>query len=197
MVSAAEMLSIAAFLEGRYAHPFPSFGSERMGAPVMAFCRISDQPIRLREPVSQPDALIIQDPTLLHHPNLFEGLQIPDGFVLINSSRSLDELGIISYFRKLPPDHVMTVPATELALRHVGRPLPRRFSLARRSEPRAWSALRRRASGPLSPAIGNCSKNPGDSTARAGNSALRTDAASAARRKQKPDCRCGSRIPNN
>src|ERR1035441_10932953 len=90
VVSAAEMLSIAAFLEGRYAQAFPSFGSERMGAPVMAFCRISDRPIRLREPVSQPDALIIQDPTLLHHPNLFEGLQIPDGFVLIKSSRSLD-----------------------------------------------------------------------------------------------------------
>jgi pyruvate ferredoxin oxidoreductase gamma subunit len=118
------MLSIAAFLEGRHAQAFPSFGSERMGAPVMAFCRISDQPIRLREPVSQPDALIVQDPTLLHHPSLFEGLQIPNGFVLINSSRSLDELGIVSYFRKLPPDHALSVPATELALRHVGRPLP-------------------------------------------------------------------------
>ena len=74
VVSAAEMLSIAAFLEGRYAQAFPSFGSERMGAPVMAFCRISDQPIRLREPVAQPDALIIQDPTLLHQSGLFDGL---------------------------------------------------------------------------------------------------------------------------
>jgi pyruvate ferredoxin oxidoreductase gamma subunit len=62
--SAAEMLSIAAFLE-RYAQAFPSFGSERMGAPVIAFCRISDRPIRLREPVAQPDVLIIQDPSLL------------------------------------------------------------------------------------------------------------------------------------
>lgn len=124
MVSAAEMLSIAAFVEGRYAQAFPSFGSERMGAPVMAFCRISDRPIRLREPVVEPDALIVQDPTLLHHVSLFEGLQIPQGYVLINSSRSLDELGLGSYFLKLPPEHVMTVPATELALRHVGRPLP-------------------------------------------------------------------------
>jgi len=122
-VSAAEMLSIAAFLEGRYAQAFPSFGSERMGAPVMAFCRISDRPIRLREPVSEPDALIIQDPTLLHHAGLFDGLQ-RDGYVLINSSRSLDELGIVSYFRKLPPNHAVTVPATELALHYVGRPLP-------------------------------------------------------------------------
>jgi pyruvate ferredoxin oxidoreductase gamma subunit len=89
----------------------------------MAFCRISDRPIRLREPVAEPDALIIQDPTLLHQAGLFEGLQ-PEGYVLINSTRSLDELGMASFFRKLPPDHAMTVPATELALLHVGRPLP-------------------------------------------------------------------------
>jgi pyruvate ferredoxin oxidoreductase gamma subunit len=123
VVSAAEMLSIAAFLEGRYAQAFPSFGSERMGAPVMAFCRISDRPIRSREPVAQPDALIIQDPTLLHQVTLFEGLQ-PDGFVLINSARSLDELGLASFLKNLPPQHALAVPATELALRHVGRPLP-------------------------------------------------------------------------
>jgi pyruvate ferredoxin oxidoreductase gamma subunit len=123
VVSAAEMLSIAAFLEGRYAQAFPSFGSERMGAPVMAFCRISDQPIRSREPVAQPDALIIQDPTLLHQPGLFEGLQ-PEGYVLINSTRNLDELGIASYLEHLPEDHVLTLAATELAVHHVGRPLP-------------------------------------------------------------------------
>ena len=123
MVSAAEMLSIAAFLEGRFAQAFPSFGSERMGAPVMAFCRIDDHPIRLREPVMRPDALIIQDPTLLHQKNLFDGLA-PDGFVLINSTRGLKELGIESVLDHLPPNHASVVPATELAIRHVGRPLP-------------------------------------------------------------------------
>ena len=74
VVSGAEMLSVAAFLEGRYAQAFPSFGSERMGAPVMAFCRIDDKEIRLREPVLEPDALIIQDQTLLHQVDLFNGL---------------------------------------------------------------------------------------------------------------------------
>src|SRR5205085_7568535 len=74
VVSGAEMLSVAAFLEHRHAQAFPSFGSERMGAPVMAFCRIDDKEIRLREPVLTPDALIIQDPTLLHQVDLFEGL---------------------------------------------------------------------------------------------------------------------------
>ncbi|WP_329297094.1 2-oxoacid:acceptor oxidoreductase family protein [Streptomyces pseudovenezuelae] len=62
-------------MEGRFAQAFPSFGSERTGAPVMAFCRIDDRPIRVREPVVRPDALIVQDPTLLHQADVFEGLR--------------------------------------------------------------------------------------------------------------------------
>lgn len=123
VVSAAEMLSIAAFDEGRYAQAFPSFGSERMGAPVMAFCRIDDKEIRLREPVMLPDALIIQDPTLLHQVDLFSGLS-PAGYILINSTRSFDELGIGEFVRSFRHDRLCTVAATELALKHVGRPLP-------------------------------------------------------------------------
>ena len=61
VVTAAELLSVAAFIEGRYAQAFPSFGSERMGAPVVSFCRIDDRDIRAREPVSAPDAVIVQD----------------------------------------------------------------------------------------------------------------------------------------
>lgn len=123
VVTAAEMLSVAAFLEGRHSQAFPSFGSERMGAPVMAFCRIDDKEIRLREPVMTPDALIIQDPTLLHQVNLFEGLT-EHGCVVVNSSRDLAELGLADLRRDNPQSDVVTVPATELALEHVGRPVP-------------------------------------------------------------------------
>jgi len=123
VVTAAEMLSIAAFLEGRHAQAFPSFGSERTGAPVVAFCRIDDREIRLREPVLEPDALLIQDPTLLHQVDVFGGLA-PDGYVLINTSRSFDELGVGELARSLRAERLCTVPATELALKHVGRPLP-------------------------------------------------------------------------
>ena len=84
VVTAAEMLSIAAFEEGRHAQAFPSFGSERMGAPVVAFCRIADKEIRLREPIMEPDALIIQDPTLLHQVDVFSGLK-KGGYILILS----------------------------------------------------------------------------------------------------------------
>jgi pyruvate ferredoxin oxidoreductase gamma subunit len=117
------MLSIAAFIEGRYAQAFPSFGSERMGAPVTAFCRIDDREIRLREPVLTPDALIIQDPTLLHQVDLFNGLTA-GGYILINSSRSFKELGIADLVRDPKRHRRCTVPATELAMKHVGRPLP-------------------------------------------------------------------------
>ena len=123
VVSAAEMLSVAAFLEGRHAQAFPSFGSERMGAPVMAFCRIDAKEIRLREPVMAPDALIIQDPTLLHQVDLFSGVT-REGLILINSTRSFDELGIGEFVQGFHPDRLCTVPASELALKHVGRPLP-------------------------------------------------------------------------
>jgi pyruvate ferredoxin oxidoreductase gamma subunit len=111
VVTAAELLSVAAFLEGRHAQAFPSFGSERTGAPVMAFCRIDDRTIRVREPILAPDALIVQDPTLLHQVDVFAGLE-PHGFVILNSSRAVADPRII------------TVPASELARAHLGRPLP-------------------------------------------------------------------------
>jgi pyruvate ferredoxin oxidoreductase gamma subunit len=123
VVTAAEMLSVAAFLEGQHAQAFPSFGSERTGAPVVAFCRIDDREIRLREPVLEPDALIIQDPTLLHQVDVFAGLA-RDGYVLINTSRSFEALGVGEFARSLRAERLCTVPATEVALQHVGRPLP-------------------------------------------------------------------------
>jgi pyruvate ferredoxin oxidoreductase gamma subunit len=123
VVTAAEMLSIAGFLENRHTQAFPSFGSERMGAPVMAFCRFDDKPIRLREPVMAPDALIIQDTTLLHQVSLFEGMS-DQGYVLINSRRSTAELGLDEFFDAHPAIEVVTVPASRLAQEHVGRPLP-------------------------------------------------------------------------
>ena len=117
------MLSVAAFLEGRHAQAFPSFGSERTGAPVMAFCRIDMKPIRLREPVLEPDALIIQDATLLHQVDLFSGLA-PRGYVLLNSMQTLDELGLSELEHGALRCRVTTLPASEIALKHIGRAVP-------------------------------------------------------------------------
>ena len=123
VVTAAEMLSVAAYLEGKHAQAFPSFGSERTGAPVVAFCRIDDKEIRLREPILEPDALIVQDPTLFKAIDVCQGLK-PGGYLLVNSNRSLSDLHLDAVAKQLPAGHVLTVPATELALKHVGRPLP-------------------------------------------------------------------------
>jgi pyruvate ferredoxin oxidoreductase gamma subunit len=123
VVTGAELLSIAAFDEGRHAQAFPSFGSERTGAPVVAFCRIGSRPIRLREPIAEPDAVIVIDPTLLHQVDVFGGLRM-EGYVLINSSRSFQELGLDELYQRFPSERLRTVPATELAREHLGRPLP-------------------------------------------------------------------------
>lgn len=123
VVTAAELLSVAAFLEQRHAQAFPSFGSERMGAPVVSFCRIDDKEIRLREPILDPDALIVQDPTLFKSIDVFQGLKA-SGYLLVNSSRSLSELHLDATVKQMPAGHVLAVPASEFALKHIGRPLP-------------------------------------------------------------------------
>lgn len=122
VVTAAELLSVAAFIDGRYAQAFPSFGSERTGAPIVAFCRIDDIEIRTREPIGEPDAVIVQDPTLLHHVDVFEGMA-RGGFALINSARPLEELSDGRSLSRLDA-RAVTVPATDLAREHLGRPLP-------------------------------------------------------------------------
>jgi pyruvate ferredoxin oxidoreductase gamma subunit len=123
VVSASELLSVAAFEEGKYSQSFPSFGSERMGAPVQAFARISETSITIREPVMEPDMLIIQDPSLFQAVNVFDGAK-RDGYLLINSSKSVQQLGIEDITSQYSEDHVMILPATELAVKYIRLPKP-------------------------------------------------------------------------
>jgi pyruvate ferredoxin oxidoreductase gamma subunit len=123
VVTAAELLSVAAFDSDLHSQAFPSFGSERTGAPVTAFCRIDQRPIRTREPIAEPDVLIIQDPTLLHQVDVFGGLR-PSGKVLINTTRTVEQLGLGELLERSEPPTLLTVPGTELAREHLGRALP-------------------------------------------------------------------------
>ena len=118
IVTAAELLSIAAFLDGSAAQAFPMFGSERTGAPVMAFCRIAGAPITVREPVLTPDAVVVADATLMRSTDVLQGLR-PRGVVLINSARTAGQLGIVEHDRS-----VVTVDATSIAREYLGRPVP-------------------------------------------------------------------------
>lgn len=122
VVTAAEVLSVAAFDNGLHAQAFPTFGSERTGAPVTSFCRISEQPIRFHEPIEAPQAIVVQDPTLLAVAPVLDGAT-PTTYVLVNSSRSPAELGVSpdSWDR---PGRVITFPASGLAREVLGRPLP-------------------------------------------------------------------------
>ena len=123
VVTASDLVAMAAFHEGHHAQAFPSFGSERTGAPVVSYCRVEDREIRSREPVLEPDIIIVQDPTLLTVMDVFSGLK-PGGYAHINSSKTLEELELEDVLKKTDADHLVTVPASELAREHLGRPLP-------------------------------------------------------------------------
>jgi len=116
-VVAAYLLAAAAFEEGRYVQAFPNFGAERRGAPVTAFVRISDSPIRRRCQVLEPAYLIVQDDALLHLPDITAGLQA-GGPLLVNSNRDSAELAA-----RLDRT-VVALPASALAQEILGRPVP-------------------------------------------------------------------------
>jgi pyruvate ferredoxin oxidoreductase gamma subunit len=115
-VTASEFLAEAAFADGLFAQAFPMFGSERHGAPVTAYVRISDKPIRLRSQIYEPDYVVVQDASLFQGNDLLEGLK-DGGLIVINTSLAQSEFGIPQKYK------VVTVPATELALKIVGKPI--------------------------------------------------------------------------
>src|SRR5512142_2733974 len=90
-VTSAELTALAAIGEGKYAQAFPSFGPERRGAPVMAFVRVSDTPIRTREKVYEPDIVVVLDPSLLQIVNVEAGLK-SSGMVILNTKKSVEEV---------------------------------------------------------------------------------------------------------
>lgn len=114
-VTAAEVLAKAAFKDGFVSQAFPAFGSERMGAPVRAFCRVSDKAIRNRSEIHKPDFCVVQDATLLETVNVFEGLQA-GGMVVLNSEKPGDV--------KIPAGAVLkAVPGNRIAMEVIGRPI--------------------------------------------------------------------------
>jgi pyruvate ferredoxin oxidoreductase gamma subunit len=116
-VVAAYLLSMAAFDDGRHAQAFPNFGAERRGAPVTAFVRIADRPIRRRCQVLNPAYLIVQDDQLLHLPDITAGLQA-GGKILVNSSSDAASL------QEHLGNTVVALPATALAMEILGKPVP-------------------------------------------------------------------------
>jgi 2-oxoacid:acceptor oxidoreductase gamma subunit (pyruvate/2-ketoisovalerate family) len=115
--TASELLARAAIHEGKYIQSFPEFGPERMGAPVKAYTRISDEPIRLHCAVYNPDLAIVMDPTLLATVPVAKGLG-ERGILIVNTPKEPKE---IKEELKMAEGTVWTVPATDIAMRILGR----------------------------------------------------------------------------
>jgi pyruvate ferredoxin oxidoreductase gamma subunit len=114
-VTAAELIAVAAFEGGVYSQAFPAFGVERRGAPVQAFVRFSDEKIRLRSQVYEPDYIIVQDSTLIKDVNVFGGIK-KGGIAIVNTEKSLD--AVVPEGVKL-----ISIDATGIALEKLGVPI--------------------------------------------------------------------------
>lgn len=117
-VTSTELIALAAINEGKYAQAFPSFGPERRGAPVMAFARISDAPIRTREKVYTPDIVVVLDPTILKIVDVTAGLK-KNGMVVLNTAKDEKELRKTFGIKA----KMSLVDATGIAMKHIGRPI--------------------------------------------------------------------------
>jgi len=113
MVTGAEIIAIAAGLEGKYSQAFPFFGSEKRGPPVEAYCRVDDKPIRIHEEITEPDIVIVADSSILEAVDVCKGMK-ENGIVIINTNKPVAELG-------LKAKHIFAVDATEVALKYFGR----------------------------------------------------------------------------
>lgn len=119
-VTAAKIFAEAALAEGKHIQAFPEYGPERMGAPVKAFDRLSDNPIKLHSQVYNPNVVVVIDPTLIRDVNVIEGLT-EDGIVIMNSPKSPEE---IKRTLGLKSQKVYTVDATKISLETLGKFIP-------------------------------------------------------------------------
>lgn len=133
-VLAARMLASAFVAEGKYVASFPMYGFERRGAPVVAFTRIDDKPIREKTQIYNPNCVIVIDPGLLTLPTLFSGLKEESVFIL-NSGKRLE---------KRPNENVTiggVVNATQIAVEEIGRDIPNTCLLGGFAAASGWLEL--------------------------------------------------------
>ncbi len=158
-MTAAENGSPPPEVKGRRPPGLPHQGGPRPGAPRVSFCRLHDRPIGFHEPISVPDALVVQDPTLLHVLAVLEGAT-PVTYLLVNTSRSFADIGLEGYVDWLAPGRAATLPATEMAREVLGRPMPNTALLGAFAAltgvvtlDAVTTAIRKRFDGVLPPAV--------------------------------------------
>jgi pyruvate ferredoxin oxidoreductase gamma subunit len=117
-VTCAELLALAAIGEEKYAQAFPSFGPERRGAPVVAFCRISEQPIKIRANIYEPDIVVVLDHTLLKLVNVAAGLK-QNGIIVTTSQDAPEKVRELLEVK----NRLAVVDATKIAMEILGVPI--------------------------------------------------------------------------
>ncbi|MCL2526204.1 MAG: 2-oxoacid:acceptor oxidoreductase family protein [Coriobacteriia bacterium] len=120
-VTAANLVAESALAEGRYFQAMPEFGPERMGAPLKAFTRLSDDPIEVSNNVEFPHIIVVLDDTLIGVVDVCEGL-CEDGTVIVNTTKSSAEIREV--LQVADSVRVATIPATEIALETIKRNIP-------------------------------------------------------------------------
>ena len=124
VVTAAELIAIAAYNSGKYSQAFPNFGVERSGAPIQSYARISDEEIITHEQIYEPSVLIIQDASLIGHVNVFDGHD-KNTIVIINANQK-DYPNL-----KLKTKKIFFTPATETALEIFGKNIVNYYNTGR------------------------------------------------------------------
>ncbi|MCF6236346.1 MAG: 2-oxoacid:acceptor oxidoreductase family protein [Gammaproteobacteria bacterium] len=158
-VSAAALLALAAFEDGFESQAFPKFGSERRGAPVEAYVRISRAVIRAHNQVYKPDAVVIQDAGLLRSEPLLQGLNL-GGLIVLNAAEKPADTD--NGFRWV------CLPASQIGERHIGRPLPNTVLLGALAAATEWVSL-----AALEQAINNHLASKGEAVVKANIDAVR------------------------
>ena len=117
-VTSAELVALAAISEGKCAQSFPSFGPERRGAPVQSYTRVSDEPIRLRSGILEPDVSVVLDPALIEVGGALTGLK-ENGILVVNTRKSLSDIK-----KQFSITHrTAVVDATKIARQILGLPI--------------------------------------------------------------------------
>ncbi len=131
---AARMLASAFVREGKSVASFPMYGFERRGAPVVAFTRVDEKPIREKTQIYNPDCLIVIDPGLLTLPTLFTGLKLESVFILNSPKKMVEQ-----------PDKNLkiggVVNATQIAVDEIGRDIPNTCLLGAFAAATGWLKL--------------------------------------------------------
>lgn len=153
VVTAAELIALAAFYDNKESQAFPFFGVERSGAPIMAFARISNDTIKTRERVYSPDFLIIQDATLLDEDDILNGSHSSTK-ILVNSTE--DTQAIWNKLKEackrnkqklvIKPENIFACRATEIAMEIIGKNIVNTVilgALAKNSDLFSISALKK------------------------------------------------------